>query len=81
MSFRRWARSLEKRILRPVRDLARRVGRAAGRGESRTARLERRVDELEELVRELTGLAYLRLDDSLDSGILPAAAPGDREAA
>jgi hypothetical protein len=81
MSFRHWARAAEQRLLRPVRDLARRLRRATGRPESRIARLERRVEELEELVRELTGLAYLRLDDSLAAGRPPAAAPGDREAA
>jgi hypothetical protein len=81
MPVRRWFRSLEKRILRPIRDLARRGGRLAGRGGSRVARLERRVEELEELVRELTGLAYLRLDDSCDAGGRQVAVRSNREAA
>lgn len=74
-------RSVEKAIIRPMGRSARwawepfRGGRGGrgGRG-SRVARLEQRVDELESLVRELTGLAYLRLADE-------EAADGDRTAA
>jgi hypothetical protein len=80
MPLRRWARSLEKQLLRPVAGLVRRATGSAGFGRTRIARLERRVDELEELVRELTGLALLRLDDA-EPRRPPAGVPGDREAA
>ena len=60
MSVRSWTKAIERRGLRPLRDLMRRSGLSTGRG--RVARLERRVEELEGLVRELAGLAYLRLD-------------------
>lgn len=76
MSFRPWLRSLEQRCLRPLGRLARRS--VAARPPSRIERLERRVEELEDLVRELTGLAWLRLDDARQAGPDGAAA---REAA
>ncbi len=69
MSVRRWAKAIERRGLRPLRDLIRRAGWGGSGG--RIARLERRVEELEALVRELTGLAYLRLDGESE----PAASP------
>jgi hypothetical protein len=57
--------------------LGRRLRRLVSPGprQDRFTRLEQRVDELESLVRELTGLAYLRLDGE------PAAADRPREAA
>jgi hypothetical protein len=62
MPIRLWLRAFERNWLRP---LGRRLRRLVGtsRRQDRLDRLERRVDELERLVRELTGLAYLRLDD------------------
>ncbi|MDA0253301.1 MAG: hypothetical protein O3C39_00190 [Planctomycetota bacterium] len=75
MSVRRWAKAIERRGLRPLRDLIRRAGWGGNGG--RIARLERRVEELEGLVRELTGLAYLRLD--ADSS--PAESPQPRDPA
>jgi len=66
MSLRLWLRSLEQRCLRPLGRLARRS--AAARPPSRIERLERRVEELEDLVRELTGLAWLRLDEGREAG-------------
>lgn len=58
-------RSFEKACLRPLVQRLRRAcgGLPIGGRGGRVARLERRVDELESLVRELTGLAYLRLAD------------------
>lgn len=65
MIIRRWARAVEKSCLRPLGRLLPRRGWTPGR--DRIDRLEQRVNELESLVRELTGLAYLRLDGpSLD---------------
>lgn len=68
MMIRRTLRTFEKACLRP---LARRLkglfgGRMFGQGHDRVARLERRVEELESLVRELTGLAYLGLAEEPD---------------
>lgn len=76
MTIRRTLRTFEKACLRP---LARRLkglvgGRAFGPGHDRVARLERRVEELESLVRELTGLAYLGLAEEADEA-------GERNAA
>lgn len=80
MSVRRWAKAIEKRGLRPLRDLARRTGWLGTGG--RVARLERRVEELEGLVRELTGLAYLRLDpEPLPAAASPPSDPADAQEA
>jgi hypothetical protein len=75
MTFRTLTRSVERVLIRPLGRSIRRVWERlrGGRGD-RVSRLERRVDELESLVRELTGLAYLRLADE-------EAADGDRTAA
>lgn len=61
MNLHRLGKHVEKRWLRP---LGRRLRHwpLFNRSQSRIAKLEQRVDELESLVRELTGLAYLRLD-------------------
>lgn len=61
MNLHRLGKHVEKAWLRP---LGRRLRRwpLLNRSGSRVAKLEQRVDELESLVRELTGLAYLRLD-------------------
>lgn len=68
-------RAIERSIIRPVGRTARRAWeRLGGTADDRVGRLERRIDELESLVRELTGLAYLRLADE-------EAADGDRTAA
>lgn len=61
--FRSALKSLERQWLRPA---GRKVGGTLRRwlGESkRIDHLESRIESLEALVRELTGLAYLRLDD------------------
>lgn len=81
MPLRRWARSFEKKLLRPLASLVRGARGPAGRRRTSIARLEQRVDELEELVRELTGLALLRLDDPAEPRWPAASVPGDREAA
>jgi len=62
MPIRERLRSFERSCLRP---LGRRLRRLVSPGprQDRFTRLEQRVDELESLVRELTGLAYLQLDD------------------
>jgi len=75
MTVRSVLRAVEKATIRPAGRLLRRVWdrHGGGRGD-RVAGLERRVDELESLVRELTGLAYLRLADE-------EAAADDRTAA
>jgi hypothetical protein len=75
MTIRTILRSVEKVLIRPVGRTGRRILERlrGGRGD-RVSRLERRVDDLESLVRELTGLAYLRLADE-------EAADGDRTAA
>ncbi|NBW86186.1 MAG: hypothetical protein EBR23_04990 [Planctomycetia bacterium] len=58
-------RSLERRCLRPIGRGLKRLGyRLPFLPGSRTARLERRVEALESLVRELAGLQYLRLAEA-----------------
>lgn len=75
MSVRPVLRAVERSVLRPVGRVLRRAWeRFRGGAHDRVGRLERRVDELESLVRELTGLAYLRLADE-------ETADGDRTAA
>jgi hypothetical protein len=64
MFIRRMLRTIEQRLCRPAARQAKILGRRCpwpGRG--RVRRLERRIEELEAAVRELTGLAYLRLAD------------------
>lgn len=80
MTIRSWTRTFEKRFLRPLGRLLPRPPRRLTRG--RVDHLERRVAELEGLVRELTGLVYLELDRGGDGRrpVLPEAA-GTREAA
>ena len=65
MLIRQTLRTFEKRCLRPIARLLKRTAGAArhGHGTARVSRLEQRVAALESLVRELTGLAYLRLPD------------------
>jgi hypothetical protein len=79
VSIRSLLRSLEKTWIRPLARRLRlpRFGRQGGQ----LAALEHRVAELESLVRELTGLAYLRLDDQEIRGSGPTSAPESREAA
>ncbi len=61
MLLRQALRTFEKRCLRPWgRTLTHALGGRRPRGD-RVAQLEERVAKLESLVRELTGLAYLRL--------------------
>jgi hypothetical protein len=76
MNLRRIGKHVEKTWLRPLSQrLRRRVGvPMLPRSGSRVARLEQRIDELEALVRELTGLAYLRLDRDSDDDADRAAA-------
>jgi hypothetical protein len=58
-------RSLERRYLRPIgRGLKRLDAWLPFLPGSRVARLERRVEDLESLVRELAGLNYLRLAEA-----------------
>lgn len=62
MNIRAPLRALERSAIRPISGAARRAWeRLRGGSPDRVGRLERRVDELESLIRELTGLAYLRL--------------------
>ena len=61
MIIRAWARAFEHRCLRPWGRLLRKAA-SRGPGGSRIDRLERRVEELEGLVRELTGIPDLALD-------------------
>lgn len=64
MSIKQVIRSMERRYFRPAgRGLRRLAGRLPFLPGGRVARLERRVEELESLVRELAGLHYLRLAD------------------
>ncbi len=64
MPFRRWVRAFEKRCMRPFVGILRSGLRRITRGGGRIGRLERRVDELERLLRETAGLAYMRLDQA-----------------
>ncbi|MCE9630146.1 MAG: hypothetical protein K8S94_05415 [Planctomycetia bacterium] len=81
MLIRQTLRTFEKRCLRPVARLLKRAvggtrpGLRLGLGNDRVVLLEQRVAALESLVRELTGLAYLRLADD------DAATEADRTAA
>lgn len=64
MFMRQMLRTLEKTLWRPLGRQAKGLWRGcSGSGRGRVARLERRIEELEAAVRELTGLAYLRLAD------------------
>ncbi|MGI9176686.1 MAG: hypothetical protein ACR2IT_02380 [Pirellulales bacterium] len=64
MFIRHVLRTLEKTLIRPVaRQMKHAWRRFSGPGRGRVERLERRVEELEATIRELTGLAYLRLAD------------------
>jgi hypothetical protein len=64
MFIRHALRGLEKAVFRPTAQWARSGWRRLhGSGLGRVGRLERRIEELEAAVRELTGLAYLRLAD------------------
>jgi hypothetical protein len=64
MFIRQMLRTLEKTLWRPLGRKAKGLWRrCSGSGRGRVARLERRIEELEAAVRELTGLAYLRLAD------------------
>ncbi|MBM4010495.1 MAG: hypothetical protein FJ286_03810 [Planctomycetes bacterium] len=75
MTIRATLRRIERSVIRPAARTVRGVWQTLrGGGHHRVAGLERRVDELESLVRELTGLAYLRLADE-------EAADDDRTAA
>lgn len=68
MLIRHVLRTFEKTLLRPIARQMKRVWRrVSGPGRGRVGHLERRVEELEAAVRELTGLAYLRLVDDEDS--------------
>lgn len=77
MLIRQTLRTFEKRCLRPVARLLKHAagGVRHGHGTDRVSLLEQRVAALESLVRELTGLAYLRLPDD------DAATEADRTAA
>ncbi|MBM4022422.1 MAG: hypothetical protein FJ284_09320 [Planctomycetes bacterium] len=79
MIIRRWARVVEKHWLRPLGRLLPR-GRRGTAGD-RISHLEARVDELESLVRELTGLAYLQLDAPPADHHQAPRGPATREAA
>lgn len=79
MIIRRWARAVEKRWLRPLGRLLPR--RRRGTARDRIGHLEARVDELESLVRELTGLAYLHLDAPPTDHHQAPCGPAPREAA
>lgn len=82
MILRAWARAFEHRCLRPLGRLLRKA-RPRGPGGSRIDQLERRVEELESLVRELTGLTYLALDGREPAAGGPITRPDEaaREAA
>ena len=62
MSIRSWLRACEKRFLRPLGRRVRGTTDGTRQRSDELGRLERRVEALESLVRELAGLAYLRLD-------------------
>lgn len=79
MPLRSWLRTLEKTWIRP---LARRLKLPRlTRTSSRLASLEERVEELEAMVRELTGLAYLTLDQAAESAPPHGTAAESQEAA
>ena len=79
MSFRNSLRTFERAWLRPLGRTLRlpRLGRRSGR----LAALEARVEELESLTRELTGLVYMQLDDEARQVTRPTDPPDTREAA
>jgi hypothetical protein len=80
MSIRSWMRSIERQWLRPLgRQL--RLPRLGGGQSRRLAAVEQRVEELESLVRELTGLAYLQLDDAATDRVTAGTRTEPREAA
>jgi hypothetical protein len=60
MPIRAWTRALEKRFLRPLGRIL--PGRGRGGSGGRIGRLERRIDDLEAMVRELSGVVYLEMD-------------------
>lgn len=70
MLIRTWTRALEKRFLRPLGRIL--PGRGIRGSGGRLGRLERRIDDLEAMVRELTGLVYLDMDQRR-AGDAPAA--------
>ena len=82
MVMRSWTRAFEKRFLRPLGRLL-----PAGRRTPAGDQLERRLTELETLVRELTGLVSLALDEQAtrstrgDAGEPEPAGARSREAA
>jgi len=82
MVMRSWTRAFEKRFLRPLGRLL-----PGGRRTPAGDQLERRIVELETLVRELTGLVSLALDDQAarstrgDAGEPEPAGARSREAA
>lgn len=80
MSIRAIAKAFEHRCLRPLGRILR-TARPRNSGGSRIDQLERRVEELESLVRELTGLAYLALDGEQPVAGGPTAPEAPREAA
>ena len=80
MAIRSWMRSIERQWLRPLgRQL--RLPRLGGGQSRRLAAVEQRVEELESLVRELTGLAYLQLDDAATDRTTANIQTAPREAA
>lgn len=67
-SMRSALKTFERQCLRPMgRRIRGRLRRWLGESE-RMDHLERRIEGLEALVRELTGLAYLRLDEQPTDG-------------
>lgn len=82
MVMRSWTRAFEKRFLRPLGRLL-----PAGRRRPVGDQLERRIAELETLVRELTGMVSLALDEQAarstraDAGEPEPAGSSSREAA
>jgi len=82
MTIRSWLRAIERNALRPLGRQLRRLG-GRGRSAGRIEELEHRIDALEGLVRELTGLAWLRLDDEPAGRAMPGSVtqPAPREAA
>jgi len=83
MSIRSWLRACEKRFLRPLGRRVRGTTDGTRQRSDELGRLERRVEALESLVRELAGLAYLRLDTVATTAetTRPAIATEPREAA